>query len=173
MKALDRLRNSGFELPEPPPRHQFVPVAVVGDLAFVSGHAPYRDGAFRFKGKVGSKLDLSAAQQAAELALLGCLRSVHDRFGTLDAVKRILKLNAYVNCVPNFHELPSVSDAASSILEEVFGENGCHARTTVGVCSLPAGVAVEIDLIVQVGIDRSEPKQNARQPRRHRRRRSQ
>jgi len=173
MKALDRLRNSGFELPEPPPRHQFVPVAVVGDLAFVSGHAPYRDGAFRFEGKVGSKLDLSAAQQAAELALLGCLRSVHDRFGTLDAVKRILKLNAYVNCVPNFHELPSVSDAASSILEEVFGENGCHARTTVGVCSLPAGVAVEIDLIVQVGIDRSEPKQNARQPRRHRRRRSQ
>jgi hypothetical protein len=53
MRALDRLRKSGFELPEPPPRHQFVPVAVVGDLAFVSGHAPYRDGAFRFKGKVG------------------------------------------------------------------------------------------------------------------------
>ena len=102
MRALDRLRKSGFELPEPPPRHQFVPVAVVGDLAFVSGHAPYRDGGFRFKGKVGSKLDLSAAQQAAGLALLGCLRSLHDRFGTLDAVRRILKLNAYVNCVPNF-----------------------------------------------------------------------
>jgi enamine deaminase RidA (YjgF/YER057c/UK114 family) len=105
MRALDRLRKSGFELPEPPPRHQFVPVAVVGDLAFVSGHAPYRDGAFRFKGKVGRKLDLSAAQQAAGLALLGCLRSLHDRFETLDAVKRILKLNAYVmecmtsNCV--------------------------------------------------------------------------
>jgi len=93
---------------------------------------------------------------------------LHDRFGTLDAVKRILKLNAYVNCVPNFHELPSVSNAASAILEEVFGENGRHARTTVGVCSLPAGVAVEIELVAQVGIDRSEPKQNAR-PRSHRR----
>lgn len=162
MRALDRLRKSGFELPEPPPRHQFVPVAVLGDLAFVSGHAPYRDGAFRFKGKVGRKLDLSAAQQAAGLALLGCLRSLHDRLETLDAVKRILKLNAYVNCVPNFHELPSVSDAASAILEEVFGENGRHARTTVGVCSLPGGVAVEIELIVQVGIGRSEIKQNAR-----------
>ena len=123
---------------------------------------------FASKGKVGRKLDLSAAQQAAGLALLGCLRSLHDRFETLDAVKRILKLNAYVNCVPNFHELPSVSDAASAILEEVFGENGRHARTTVGVCSLPAGVAVEIELVVQVGIDRSEPKQNAR-PRSHRR----
>ena len=167
MRALDRLRKSGFELPEPPPRHPFVPVAVVRDLAFVSGHAPYRDGAFCFKGKVGRKLDLSAAQQAAGLALSGCLRSLRDRFETLDAIKRILKLNAYVNCVPDFHQLPSVSDAASAILEEVFRENGRHARTTVGVCSLPAGVAVEIELVVQVGIDGSEPKQNAR-PRTHR-----
>jgi enamine deaminase RidA (YjgF/YER057c/UK114 family) len=153
-------------------RHQFVPVAVVGDLAFVSGHAPYPDGSFRFQGKVGRKLDLSAAQQAAGLALLGCLRSLHDRFETLDAVKRIVKLSAYVNCVPNFHELPSVSDAASAILEEVFGENGRHARTTVGVSSLPAGVAVEIEFVVQVGIDRSEPRRNARR-RSHSARRSQ
>ena len=123
---------------------------------------------FASKAKSGANWIFPQPNRRRGLALLGCLRSLHDRFETLDAVKRILKLNAYVNCVPNFHELPSVSDAASAILEEVFGENGRHARTTVGVCSLPAGVAVEIELVVQVGIDRSEPKQNAR-PRSHRR----
>jgi enamine deaminase RidA (YjgF/YER057c/UK114 family) len=160
MRALDRLRKSGFELPEPPPRHQFVPVAVVGDLAFVSGHAPYRDGAFRFKGKVGRKLDLSAAQQAAGLALLGCLRSLHDRFETLDAVKRILKLNAYVNCVPNFREPPSVSERRFGHARGGIWREWPSCTDTVGVCSLPAGVAVEIELVVQVGIEGSEPKRS-------------
>jgi enamine deaminase RidA (YjgF/YER057c/UK114 family) len=153
VSALDRLRKLGFELPDAPPRHEFVPVALAGDLAFVAGHAPYRAGSFQYKGKLGAELDLAAGQKAAELALLGCLRALHDRFKTLDAVDRVLKLNGYVNCVSDFHELPSVTDAASSILVALFGENGRHARTTIGVYSLPAGVAVEIDLVVQVRVE--------------------
>jgi enamine deaminase RidA (YjgF/YER057c/UK114 family) len=153
MSALDRLRELGFELPALAPRHEFMSVNVIGDLAFISGHAPFRQGEFQYNGKVGRDLDARAGREAAELALLGCLASLQDCLGTLERVQRVVKMNGYVNCDPGFRDLPAITDAASTILGSIFGERGRHARTTVGVNSLPQGVAVEIELIVQVNAD--------------------
>ena len=154
MTAEERLRELGIELPEPPPRHEFVPATLAGETAFVSGHAPYRDGKFLFVGKVGAELDLATGQQAAQLALLGCLRALQDSLGTLDAVRQVLKLTGYVNCATEFVALPKVTDSASTILVALFGDRGRHARTTVGVSSLPNGVAVEVELIIQIALAR-------------------
>lgn len=122
---------------------------LIDALAFVSGHAPFDDGEFCYRGQIGREFDLSVGRRAAELATLGCLASLENSIGSLDAVRRIVKLNGYVNCEPEFDDLPRVTDAASRLLVDLFGDSGRHARTTVGVSSLPKGVAVEIELIAQ------------------------
>lgn len=78
------------------------------------------------------------------------MASLEHALGSLDRVRRMIKLNGYVNCDPEFQDFPKITDAASKLLIRLFGENGHHARTTVGVASLSAGVAVEVELIVQV-----------------------
>ena len=156
MTHLDRLHKLGLVLPEPAPTHEFVPASIAGDLVFVSGHAPFADDEFRFRGKVGKELDLAGARQAAELAALGCLRSLQESIGTLGRVRRVLKLTGYVNCTADFCDLPQVTDAASVLLISLFHPHGKHARTTVGVNSLPLGVAVELELMVQIGSSPAE-----------------
>ncbi len=147
MSVYDQLQRLNLTLPDLAPTHEFLRVSVVDDLAFVSGHAPFADGQFLYRGKVGCELDLVTGQRAAESAVLGCLASLHHAIGSLDAIRQIRKLNGYVNCAPDFQDLPQVTDAASRLLIAVFGDAGRHARTTVGVMSLPMGVAVEIELI--------------------------
>ena len=153
MTVHDRMQEIGIRPAEVPPTFEFVAVNIVHDLAYVSGHAPFGDGAFQFRGKLGREFDISAGCRAAEAALLGSLASLELALGSLDRVRRIVKLNGYVNCDPGFQDLPTITDAASKLLIRLFGENGRHARTTVGVASLPAGVAVELELIVQVQSD--------------------
>lgn len=143
------LQGLGLELPDLAPTHEFVAVNIVGDIGYVSGHAPYLDGGFRYRGKVGRDLGLEEGRQAAQLAALGCLTSLKEA-GCLERVRRVLKVNGYVHCDPEFLELPRVTDAASELLIKLFGESGRHARTTIGVASLPLGVAVELEMIVQL-----------------------
>ncbi|MGA7629707.1 MAG: RidA family protein [Terriglobales bacterium] len=150
MTVRGRMQEIGIKPAEIAPTFEFVAVNVVHDLAYVSGHAPFGDGAFQWRGKVGREFDISAGCRAAEAALLGALASLEHALGSLDRVRRIVKLNGYVNCDPGFQDLPTITDAASKLLIRLFGENGRHARTTVGVASLPFGVAVELELIVQV-----------------------
>jgi enamine deaminase RidA (YjgF/YER057c/UK114 family) len=150
MTVRDRMREIGIKLAEVPPTCEFVAVNVVHDLAYVSGHAPFLNGAFQFRGKVGREFDITTGCRAAEAAVLGALASLEHVLGSLERVRRIVKLNGYVNCDPGFQDLPAITDAASKLLIRLFGENGRHARTTVGVASLPMGVAVELELIVQV-----------------------
>jgi len=119
---------------------------------YISGHAPFREGTFQYGGKVGREVSIDTACRAAELAVLGCLASVKADLGSLDYVKRILKLNGYVNCLPEFTELPKITDGASSLLIALFGDAGRHARTTVGVASLPFGVSVEIEMMIQIKV---------------------
>jgi enamine deaminase RidA (YjgF/YER057c/UK114 family) len=150
MHIHDRLRELGLGLPKSAPTHEFLPVNVLGDLAYVSGHAPFIDGAFRYQGKLGREFDFASGCKAAELAVLGCLASLEEAIGTLESVRRVVKMNGYVNCDPEFRDLPGVTDAASKLLIALFGDKGRHARTTVGVASLPGGAAVELELIVQL-----------------------
>ncbi|HTV72647.1 MAG TPA: RidA family protein [Candidatus Acidoferrales bacterium] len=148
MTVYERLAALHLILPEVAPTHEFVAVNIVGDLAYISGHAPFDKGAFRYRGRIGRELDLADGVQAARLAVLGCLSSLERSIGSLDRVSQIIKLTGYVNCLEEFHDLPLVTDAASKVLLALFGGLG-HARTTVGVASLPKGVAVEIDLLVR------------------------
>jgi enamine deaminase RidA (YjgF/YER057c/UK114 family) len=141
-------------LPERPPTHEYLPVSRVGDLLFVSGHAPYVDGSHRNRGRVGHTLDLHAAREAARLAVLGCLVSLEAELRTLDDVQRLVKVNGYVHCVAGFEPLPKITDGASELLIDLFGPAGRHARTTVGVASLPSGVAVELEMTI---LARSQP----------------
>lgn len=145
--ARQRLAELGIRWPPMPPTHQFLPAVRAGELVFVSGHAPYTDGAYQYVGRVGETFDLLAARQAARLAVLGCLVSLEQILGTLDAVERIVKVNGYVHCVQGFEPLPRITDSASELLIDLFGRAGQHARTTVGVASLPSGVAVELELV--------------------------
>jgi enamine deaminase RidA (YjgF/YER057c/UK114 family) len=145
--ARRRLAEMGIAWPPVPPTHQYVPAVRFGQMVFVSGHAPYADGTHQYRGRVGETLDLDQARSAARLAVLGCLVSLESALGSLDNIERVLKVNGYVHCVPGYEPLPKVTDAASELLIELFAAAGQHARTTVGVASLPSGVAVELELL--------------------------
>ncbi len=149
-RARRRLDDLGIPWPPVPPTHEYLPTVAVDGLIYVSGHAPYSDGGHQYHGRLGDTFDLDEGRSAARLAALGCLVSLERAVGTLDAVGRIVKVNGYVHCVPGYRPLPKVTDAASELLIELFGEAGRHARTTVGVASLPGGVAVELEMVVLV-----------------------
>ena len=147
----DRIRALGHSLPEPPRAvGTYVGAVRVGSLVFVSGHGPVRDGQFVYQGKLGQDMDIPTARQAAELVMLNALASLKAEIGSLDRVKRIVKLLGMVNCTPDFAEQPRVIDGASDLLAAIFGEAGRHARSAVGMAALPFGIPVEIEMIVEV-----------------------
>ncbi len=146
-----RLRELGFELPPPTPAvGNYVGAVRVGQLVFVSGHGPVKDGELIYQGKLGQDTDVDTGRRAAELVILNALTSLKAEIGNLDCVRRIVKLYGMVNSTPNFVEQPAVIDGASDLLTEVFGEKGRHARAAVGFVSLPFGIAVEIEMVVEV-----------------------
>lgn len=146
-----RLRELGLELPEPPqPVANYVGAVTVGKLVFLSGHGPHQNGELRYRGKLGRDLDVATGQKAAELVMLNLLATLKREIGSLDRVKRIVKLLGMVNCTPDFGEQPKVIDGASNLLTALFGERGRHARSAVGMGSLPFGIAVEIEMIVEI-----------------------
>ena len=129
---------------------QLRPRRPVGDLVFLSGHGPTRDGAFAFQGKVGAERTVEEGYQAAQLVMLNCLASLKQVIGDLDRVERIVKLLGMVNCTPDFGHHPEVINGASDLLVELYGERGRHARSAVGMQSLPRGITVEIEMIVEL-----------------------
>ena len=123
----------------------------VGELVFVSGHGPYRDGEFVYRGKLGRELDVAAGQESARLVMLNLLASLKAEIGELDRVRRVVKLLVLVNSDPEFGEQPAVANGASDLLVDVFGpERGPHARSAIGMGALPFGIPVEIEGIFQI-----------------------
>ena len=123
----------------------------VGELVFVSGHGPYRDGEFLYRGKLGRDLDVAAGQASAQLVMLNLLASLKAEIGELDRVRRVVKLLVMVNSDPEFGEQPAVANGASDLLVEIFGpERAKHARSAVGMGALPFGISVEIEGIFQI-----------------------
>ncbi len=149
--AEERLREKGLELPpRPSPLAQYVGAVRTGNLVFVSGHGPTKDGQLMYRGKVGQDVDLEAGYQAAQLVCLNMLSSLKAEIGDLDNVRRIVKLLGMVNCAPDFGQQPEVINGASDLLVHVFGDRGRHARSAVGMAGLPRGIAVEIEMVVEV-----------------------
>ena len=151
-KVEARLRDLGLQLPSPPKAvANYVGAVRSGNLVFVSGHGPFRDGELAYIGKLGREMDAKAGYEAARLVMLNCLASLKAEIGDLDKVTRIVKLLGMVNSVPDFGEQPYVINGASDLLTKIFGDKiGKHARSAVGLGALPFGISVEIEMIVEI-----------------------
>jgi enamine deaminase RidA (YjgF/YER057c/UK114 family) len=146
-----RLAALGLELPPPPkPAANYVTFVRTGDLAYTSGHGPVRADGTWMTGRVGADVDMAWAIDAARLTGLNLLATLRAELGSLDRVRRIVKVFGMVNCVPEFGEHPTVINACSNLLVDVFGDAGRHARSAVGMGSLPFGITVEIEIIAEV-----------------------
>ncbi len=147
-----RLAALGLELPVPPtPIANFVPFRLAGDLVFLAGQVNEWNGTVPFIGKLGAEFDVAAGQQAARLCalnLIACLKLACG--GDLDRVLSCVRVGGFVNCTPEFEFVPMVVNGASDLFVDLLGEAGRHARTAVGVATLPRRAAVEVEAIFQV-----------------------
>jgi enamine deaminase RidA (YjgF/YER057c/UK114 family) len=151
VNAEERLTELGLELPSAPrPLASYVPVVISGGFAFVAGQVPLSEGKLMWEGKVGLDLDLRAGAEAARRCGLQALAVLREALGSLDRVRRIVRLSVFVASEPGFTAQPKVADGASDLMQEVFGEAGRHARTSVGVLELPLGAPVEVDLVAEI-----------------------
>lgn len=146
----DRLAELGLTLPEAAaPVASYVPVVIAGGLAHVSGQIPFIEGGL-LTGRIGEDLTLEDGVNAAQACGVMVLAQLKAALGSLDRVEQIVKLGVFVNCTGAFTDQPQVANGASELMIAVFGDAGRHARSAVGVPSLPRGVAVEVDAIVAV-----------------------
>ena len=153
MKIEEKLAQMGLSLPTPAaPAGNYIGAVQVGNLLFVSGHGPRRQGEAYITGKVGRDLTTEQAYEAAKIVMLNCLASVKREIGDLDRVKRIVKLLGMVNCTEDFTEQPKVINGASDLLVALYGEAGRHARSAVGMQQLPMSIPVEIEMVIEVDV---------------------
>jgi enamine deaminase RidA (YjgF/YER057c/UK114 family) len=146
-----RLKEMGITLKVPEePTANFVLAVQVGNLVFLSGHGPMQENGEYMQGKVGLDLDVAQGAAAARLTGISLLSSLKAQIGSLNRVKRIVKVLGMVNAVPTFDQHPQVMHGFSDFMVEVFGENGKHARSAVGMGSLPFNIPVEIEIIVEL-----------------------
>lgn len=151
MSYEQRLSQLGLELPAPPkPVANYVPVVRVGDLLFLSGVLPSRDGQLIMTGKLGQELSIEQGMEASRIAVLNGLSIIKSEAGSLDRVKRIVKMVGHIASAPGFTDQPQVLNGASDLLVSLFGEAGRHARVAVGAAELPRHAPVEIELIVEL-----------------------
>jgi enamine deaminase RidA (YjgF/YER057c/UK114 family) len=147
----DKLTAMGLTLPPPAePVGSYIGAVQVGNLLFVSGHGPRRYGDVITSGKVGTDLTAEQAYETAKSVMVNMLGTVKDTLGDLDRVERIVKLLGMVNVGEGFTETPRVINGASDLLIALYGENGRHARSAVGMAALPNNIPVEIEMILQV-----------------------
>lgn len=150
MSILERLSTLGITLPKPPaPVAAYVPFVQEGNLLFVSGQIPSKDGKVQFTGKLGDGVSLETGQEAAKLCAINLLAQAQAAVG-LERVVRVVKLTGFVACAPGFGDHPKVINAASELMQAVFGDAGKHARAAVGAPSLPLDASVEIEAIFAV-----------------------
>ena len=153
MKIENKLKEMGYELP---PYHlssagNFVSAVRTGTLVYTAGHgAGLPGGGFLHLGKLGSDLTIEQGYDCARQTMLNLLATLKNELGDLDKIKRVVKLLCMVNCAPDFGDPPKVANGASDLLVELYGEAGRHARSAVGMASLPFGMPVEIEMIVEV-----------------------
>ncbi|HJU95315.1 MAG TPA: RidA family protein [Nitrososphaera sp.] len=144
----EKLTSLGISLPIPPePAGSYVPVILSSNLAFVAGQIPTEGKQVKFRGRVAS---ITIGQEAARLCTINALAQLKMALGSLDKIKRVIKVTGFVNSDPSFIDHAKVLNGSSDLLVAIFGERGKHARAAVGVSSLPLDSAVEIEFIVEV-----------------------
>jgi enamine deaminase RidA (YjgF/YER057c/UK114 family) len=151
VSAEQRLKELGIKLPAPPePFGAYVEAVQTGNLLFLSGMLPTEGHGAKFIGRVGAELDVEAGRKAAHLASLNVLAVTRQHLGSLDKVKRIVRLGVSMATSGDVREQPKVADAASELLQDVFGKDKSPCRLVYGVASLPLGTPVELEIIFEV-----------------------
>lgn len=151
MSAIDsRLAELGISIPTvTKPVAAYVPAVISGNLVFTAGQLPFVDGVLPATGKVGAEVSADDAAGFARICVLNALAAAVSVIGSLDRVTRIVKVTGFVASVPSFTGQPAVLNGASTVLGEIFGEAGAHARSAVGVAVLPLDAPVEVELILE------------------------
>jgi len=148
-----KLKEMGYEL-SPPRRSSvgnFIPTVRTGNLVYLSGQGPgLPNGGFLHLGKLGAGLSVEQGYDCARQVMLNLLSSLKEEIGDLDRVRRVVKLLCMINSAPDFEDTPGVANGASDLLIQLYGEAGRHARSAVGMATLPSGMPVEIEMIVEV-----------------------
>ena len=152
MEVENKLKQLGYELPSAPaPVANYVRAVQTGNLVYVAGQVPVLpDGSYLHVGKLGSEVTIDEGYACSRQCIINSLAGLKTVIGDLDRVTRVVKLLAMVNCAPDFGDTPRVANGASDLLVELYGESGRHARSAVGMGSLPDRVPVEIEMIVEV-----------------------
>ncbi|MFL6520493.1 MAG: RidA family protein [Chthoniobacterales bacterium] len=149
--AEQRLKELGLELPAPPaPFGTYAEAVQTGNLLFLTGMLPTQGGVAKFVGRVGAELDVEAGRNAAYLAALNALAVARAYLGSLDRVSRVVRLGVSIATSGDVRDHPKVADAASELLQSIFGENKNPCRLVYGVASLPLGTPVELEVIFEI-----------------------
>jgi enamine deaminase RidA (YjgF/YER057c/UK114 family) len=150
-KVESRISELNISLPEAPkPVAAYIPAKQTGKLVFTAGQLPMVNGELISKGLLGQDVEIDEANKAARICTLNALAAIKGVVGDLDRIKQIVRVVGYVASVPTFTQQPAVVNGASELLLEIFGENGKHARSAVGMAVLPLNASVEIELTVEV-----------------------
>ena len=151
MTIAERLTELGITLPPPPtPVASYVPAVLSGSLLFISGQLPTENGRLLFPGKVPADVSVEDATAAARAAALNALSVARSELGSLDRVRRVVRVTGHVASAPGFTAQPLVINGASDLLVQIFGERGRHSRAALGAAELPLGACVEVELILEV-----------------------
>ena len=147
-----RLLSLGITIPEPPdPKGNYISCVRTGSLLHLCGHIPQKSDGTLIQGKLGKTLTIEEGYNSARLCAINILGTLRKELGSLDKVKKIVKVVGFVNCTDDFTQHPAVINGASDLFAEVFGETiGRHARSAIGMNSLPFGIASEVECIVEV-----------------------
>ena len=151
----EKILSLGIELPDAPrSAGSYVQVVTTGNLVFVSGQIPVEPGSIpmqiKFKGKVGRDISVEEGQKAARLCTINALAQLKSTLGSLDKIRKFIKVSGFVNCDSSFRNHPQVINGASDFILQLFGEKGRHSRSAIGASSLPLDSAVELEFIVEI-----------------------
>ncbi|MGH7242017.1 MAG: RidA family protein [Phycisphaerales bacterium] len=146
-----RLAELGISLPPAaPPVAAYIPIRIAGNMAFVAGQIPMREGKLIASGVVPSAVTINVAVECARQCAINALAALKAELGELSRIKQIVRVGVFVACTPEFTDHPQVANGASELLQQVFGDAGKHARAAVGAPSLPRGAPVEVELICEL-----------------------
>ena len=150
-KPSERLKALDIALPTPPAvAGSYAPVVQSGSILYISGNLPVKDGILIHPGTVGDTVDIGAANEAARLCAINILAHAAGYLGSVDKIKRIIKVTGFVASAFRFSDQPKVVDGASDFFVAVFGDDGRHARSAVGVSALPRGACVEVEAVIEI-----------------------
>lgn len=146
-----RVKDLGIELPNvPKPQASYIPTIQTGNLVYTSGMSSIQNGTRTYVGRLGEEVTVEDGYQSARLCAINCLAAIRSHIGSLDKIKKIVKLTGFIRSSKDFNEQHKVLNGASDLIEEIFAENGKHVRSAIGVNELPFGISVEVEMIIEI-----------------------